>query len=63
MDLASLEPLVQTASYILGPAGAAYVSVRVALNGQGKRLERIEELMDNVRDRLARLEGQYSKKD
>ena len=53
---------------ILGPAGAAYVGVKVSLNGTRERVKRIEDKLDKIvegntsehvslRERITRLEA------
>ena len=54
---------IQSLALVLGPAGAAWVGVKVGLNGLRARVEKIEKVTDETRhhvgthgERLARIE-------
>lgn len=59
-----LHPLIQLAIVLLGPGGAAYVGVRVSLNGTKENVRELKKDvgklstdMTDVRERVARIEG------
>ena len=62
--MTELHPLIQLAIVLLGPTGAAYVGVRVSLNGTRENVRELKRDvsklstdMTDVRERLARIEG------
>lgn len=64
MPMADLIEIAKIAGMVIGPAGAAWWSVKKTLNGTVERVHRIETTVDgirhdmsDVRDRTARLEG------
>ena len=61
--MTELHPLIQLAIVLLGPTGAAYVGVRVSLNGTRENVRELKRDvsklstdMTDVRERLARIE-------
>lgn len=52
--------LWQILAIVLGPSGAAWATIKVTLNGTAKRVERMETKLDDVRDRVTRLEARQS---
>lgn len=45
---------IELLALVLGPTGAAWVGVRAGLNGQRHRLERVENSLSRIEDRLGR---------
>ena len=58
-----IHPFVQIAGVVLGPAGAAWLGVKMSLNGLKQRVASMEGKLDSladshgiIRERLARVE-------
>lgn len=45
---------IELVALALGPTGAAWVGVRAGLNGQRNRLERVEQSLSRIEDKLER---------
>ena len=66
--MSELHPILQAALLALGPAGAGYVGVRVALNGlrenvreTRKDMGEVKRDLSDVRERVARIEGAHDR--